>query len=487
MTLTTRLSLFFLGLLALVLAGFSLTLYVLARSYLHGQAEERLQAALDTLVAAAEIGPEGVEWEPAERSLAFRAAAPGEELVWLVRDDRGRVVDRSGPAGSVGFLENAAEQLRQDGRAMRRLDGPGGRWLVGQRWVRPAAGNGPPPAPTPPGGDIKYGGLAITAGSALGPVQHTLRLLAAALAVLSLVIWVAAFAAGRAVCRRALWPVRRMAASARDMGAADLGRRLPVAATGDELEDLSRSFNGLLDRLQESFERQRRFTGDASHQLRTPLAAILGQVEVALRRDRGAEDYREVLAGVQDQAGRLRRIVEALLFLARTDGEARFPGLEAVALETWLGEHLRRWSDHPRAGAIRTEVDPAGPFRAEVHPELLGELVGILVDNACKYSPAGSPVTIRLGRAGERILLSVDDRGFGIAAEDLPHVFEPFFRSADAHRRGLAGSGLGLSIARRLAEALGGTLIASSKVGVGSQFTLSLPERPPAGAPGDDG
>jgi heavy metal sensor kinase len=480
-SLTTRLSLFFLGLLAVVLVGFSLTLYLLARSYLHGQAEERLQAALDTLVAAAEVGPGGVEWEPAERSLAFRAAAPGEQLVWLVRDGRGRVVDRFGSAESEEFLKDAAEQLMREGSATRRFDGQGGRWLVGQRRLRPAAGDVARSAGTPPHGETRYAALTVTAGTPLGPVQHTLRRLAAALVAVSLGVWLLAFLAGRSVCRRALWPVRCMAASARDMGAADLGRRLPVEATGDELEDLSRSFNGLLDRLQESFERQRRFTGDASHQLRTPLAAVLGQIEVALRRERGADEYRAALAGVQAQAARLHRIVEALLFLARADAEARLPGLETVALEEWLAEYLRRWSDVPRAGDLAAEIDPVGPFWVEIQPEMLGELVGILIENAYKYSPPGSPITVHLGREGEKSQLSVQDRGFGIAKADLPHIFEPFFRSADARLRGLAGSGLGLSIAQRLAVALGSTLSVTSKEGVGSRFTLSLRGQPPAG------
>src|SRR5262249_51255839 len=142
---------------------------------------------------------------------------------------------------------------------------------------------------------------------------------------LSLTVWLVALFVGRALCRRALVPVRRMAASAADMDAADLGRRLPAAGTRDELDELSKAFNNLLDRLQESVERQQRFTGDASHQLRTPLTAILGQLEVALRRQRPVEEYEQVLTTVRQKAEHLRRIVESLLFLARADAEARLP------------------------------------------------------------------------------------------------------------------------------------------------------------------
>src|SRR5437763_732045 len=142
----------------------------------------------------------------------------------------------------------------------------------------------------------------------------------------------AAALAGRRLCRRALRPLTGMAAAARAISADDLGRRLPPAGTGDEVDDLGRAFNELLARLQESFERQRRFTGDASHQLRTPLAAMLGQVEVALRRERPPEEYQRVLTLVHKQSAKLREIVEMLLFLSRADAEAKRPQLEALDL-----------------------------------------------------------------------------------------------------------------------------------------------------------
>src|SRR5439155_4762880 len=142
----------------------------------------------------------------------------------------------------------------------------------------------------------------------------------------SLGIWLLALFLGRAMSRRALRPLSSMACSARAMDASDRGQRLPSATAGDELEDLARAFNGLLNRLQEAFERQRRFTGDASHQLRTPLTAMLGQIDVALRRDRQADDYRRTLDLVHGQASHLRKIVEALLFLTRADLDA-VPGI----------------------------------------------------------------------------------------------------------------------------------------------------------------
>ena len=290
---------------------------------------------------------------------------------------------------------------------------------------------------------------------------------------LSLAVWSVATLVGRRLCRRTLAPVARMADSARAIPATNPSERLQVAVTGDELEELGRSFNGLLDRLQEAFERQRRFTGEASHQLRTPLAVLLGQVEVALRRDRPPEEYRRVLDIVAGQAGRLHRIIEMLLFLARADAEADLPGVSSLALRPWLAEYLETWATHARAADIRAEL-PAGDPHALAHAPLLGEVADILLDNAMKYSPPDSPVVVSLRVEGGRILLAVEDAGCGIDPEDLPHVFEPFFRSPRQRGTNTTGVGLGLAIARRIVRAMGGEITAGSTPGRGSRFVVSL-------------
>jgi two-component system, OmpR family, sensor kinase len=471
MRLTNRLTLFFLGLLALVLAGFSTTLYVLTRAYLHGQADERLTAALDTLTAAAEVGPDGVEWEPHQRHFVLGQEDAIDQVRWEVRDDAGHRVDRSRNLAAGVSLAEALPQAAGEARA-RRVRHLGEPWLVARRRVQ----GGPQVAAN------KHAALVMTAGISLAPVQASLRNLAAALGGLSLGVWLLAALAGRAVCGRALVPVARMAVAARAMSAAALDQRLPAPQTGDELEQLGEAFNGLLARLQESFERQRRFTGDASHQLRTPLAAMRGQVEVALRRERSPEEYRHALAVVQKQAGQLHQIVEMLLFLARADAEARLPHVEALDLAGWLDAHVRAWSGHPRSADLRVKCLSAGPVSVEAQAPLLGQLVDNLLDNACKYSEPGTPITLCVqdGRAG--VSLRVEDAGCGIPPEDLPHVFEPFYRSPQAWGRG--GVGLGLAVAQRIAVALGGTLAVQSEVGRGTVFELRLADRkPPQGPP----
>jgi heavy metal sensor kinase len=460
-SLSARLSAFFLAALAVVLLGFSAGLDLLARAYLDRQAGERLASALDTLQAATESDAEGLEWEPREHHVTLGQDATADQVRWAVYDGRGELVGRSANLGPD-------DPLSADGPA------PAG-WQLARRRLE---ATGPRVVPG------RHEALVLTAGLSLAPVQATLSTLAVTLAGLSAVLWLAAALAGRWICRRALVPVTRMAAAARAMDAADLRQRLPSPGTGDELEDLRGAFNDLLGRVEVALRRQRRFTGDASHQLRTPLTAMLGQVEVALRRDRPADDYRRVLEQVHGQAVHLRRIVEALLFLARADADADLPGLEVLDLAAWLPWQLGAWSGHARAADLRTAPVPAGPLCVRAQPLLLGQLLENLVDNAFKYSEPGTPVVVSLGAEAGAVTLAVEDAGDGIAAEDLPHVFEPFYRSAASRRRGRGGVGLGLAMVQRIATAFGGGVTATSEAGRGSRFVLRLPRASEATAAG---
>ena len=470
MTLSTRLSLFFLTSLAVVLAGFSLALYGLARNHLQRQSEQQLAAAMNTLVAAVEIAPEGLVWDRAERRLDLSDATSGGRIAWIIRDNHGQVVDQSADnlAGDFPALDTAKanETAVQENRWRGEL------WRFRQQRIETP---GPPLASAaPPDEEPKHQALSVAAGICLEPMHATLRTLAATLAALSACVWLVALLAGRALSSRAIAPLTAMASAAREMSAADFEQRLSAPGSADELQDLAVAFNGLLDRLQDSYERQRRFTGDASHQLRTPLAGMLGQIEVALRRERPASEYQAVLTTVHEQAQRLRKIVESLLFLARADSEAQLPARERVDLAQWLPAHLREWSQHGRSADILVENGDAGPLPVLAHPPLLGELVNILLDNACKFSPPGTPIVLRLSRDAESIRLRIEDRGLGIDTPELPQLFRPFFRTAAAQQQGISGVGLGLAIARRLAKSHGGTLVVESEAGRGTCFTLSL-------------
>ncbi|MFO0802669.1 MAG: ATP-binding protein [Gemmataceae bacterium] len=464
MTLTNRLTYGSVAALALVLTGFCVAIYWSAHNHLHRRAEERLAAAAQVLVASCEIKPDGVEWESEERNLGFHAGAEG--ICWIVTDADGRLVDESGPPHA---LAEAAARMRTTNQSLKKIRDDTGSRLVLQEIVSGAHGT---PFSPPVGKQRKFPSLVVTVGLSLDPVRSALNELAAILAVFSVGIWLAAATAGRTLCRWALKPVIHMADAASRITATDLSVRLPTPSTRDELSVLGSAFNELLGRVEQTYLRQRNFTAEASHQLRTPIAALLGQVEVALRRNRDAAEYQQTLESVQRQGDRLRRVVESLLFLARSEADAVLPDRESIELSSWLSEHLReRWSSHARYGEIQID---AIPTHASVHQVLLAELVDVLIDNALKYSPAGTSIRVRV-RSEVGVELTVEDQGPGIATGDLGRLFDPFVRAESARLQGVEGTGLGLAVARRIAEAHGGTLEAMNIPGAGSRFMLWLP------------
>lgn len=468
MTLTNRLTLFFLTALGLVLVAFSGTTYVLARTHLMRQLNDRATATLDTLVAAAEVEDDGLEWEPKDRRIQLRG--DDEPPVWSVYDQNGqRLGGSDDPARPLdGYADPGpdAEQSRVN------VTWDGDHWRVVRRTLRH-----PRPETVRTTQDRpRYRTLIFVTAWPVAPVYSLLRTLAWCLGGVSMALWLLAAVGGRWVCRRALVPVSRMTEAAKGITADDLGERLPVPAARDELRDLATRFNELLARLQDSFERQRRFTGEASHQLRTPLTAMLGQMEVALRRERDSDEYRRVLTSAVAQAGRLRGIVESLLFLARADADARHPDLEPVDLAPWLHDHLSEvWSGHPRFADLGVEVPPGEPVAVYALPALLGQAVDNLLDNAFKYSAPGSPVSVVIARQEDGIVFAVEDRGPGIATEDAGRVFEPFFRSEAVRRAGIGGVGLGLAIAARIVTAFGGRIAVESRPGGGSRLLVRFP------------
>ncbi|HQZ67906.1 MAG TPA: ATP-binding protein [Planctomycetaceae bacterium] len=469
MTLTSRLLVFSLSMLAFVLISFSSALYFLADRYLHQQSQERLETVLNTIGAAIETDSEGVEWEPMDHQQSLDFSTFNDHVAWFVTDSRGQIVARSNGSATDAFHKatNSSQQSKEADRESRRwIVGP---WEAGQEWIRSDEQKTE--------ADVKhYQALSITAGVSVLPMRATLRRLAYTLAGLFAAVLLMAFFVGRSVCRQALLPVQSMAVAAGEIDADDLTQRLPSLKSRDELDELTRSFNHMLDRLQLSFERQRRFTGDASHQLRTPLTAILGQVEVALRRDRSGEEYKQVLETVQKRTTHLSRMVESLLFLARANAEAQIPSLERLDLAVWLPQHLDKWSEHPRFREISQQITSSNPLTIYAQSALLGELLDILIDNACKYSEPGTSITIQADESESSVCVKVKDHGCGLDDDELASLFEPFFRSAETRRRGIDGIGLGLSIAKRLAEVIGGHLTVEGQKQHGSCFTLTFPK-----------
>ena len=471
MSLVTRVSVAFLVALALALGGFSACLYYLAGLRLRLALDQELEATLDRFPDRPEVETGRVTWAIYDEVGRRMESAPGT----------GRPMILDGRDLGPLAVDVATTFVGSDGLRWRILARPIG---GGRRHGGPPGPHGGEHRPKPQGHDEHKGAepgrerpsRVLAAWASIEPVEAEIRWLAAILPLISLGLWALTAVVGRHFARRALAPLALMAESARAMPFDD--GRLPSPGTRDELEDFARSFNGLLDRLYVALERQKQFTGQASHQLRTPLAALIAAIDVARRRPRTVEEHERVLDRVHDDATRLWRVVEALLFLARADAEAELPDLERLDLAAWTVDHLRGWSGHERAADLHVEGCNGDAPWTRVHRPLLGQLLDNLLENACKYSAPGTPIIVRAWSEPGAVALSVEDRGCGIPASDLPRVFEPFYRTESARRLGHAGVGLGLAIARRIAATHDGTIIAESEPGRRSRFVVRLPRAP---------
>ena len=295
-----------------------------------------------------------------------------------------------------------------------------------------------------------------------------------------------ASAGGYFLARKSLAPVAAMSAQAGRIGASNLHERLAVKNEKDELGHLAQSFNHLLDRLDQSFERQRCFMADASHELRTPVAILRGEAEVALSRPaRSPEEYRDSLTILHNEAQRLTHIVEDLFTLTRADaGQYPLaPGnfyLEELLLDC---AHSVRTLALARNIAMVTDTPPELPIVGD--EPLLRRMVLNLLDNAIKHTPIGGRVILACQRSVGDYVVSITDSGTGIPVDLQPRIFERFFRVDKSRSRGEkdgGGAGLGLSIARWIAEAHHGRLELTRSDSTGSTFTAYLPATPPLSA-----
>lgn len=481
MTLTTRILAFSLGILVLVLIGFSATLYCMTRTELQRQIDDRLNATLNLLTVEADVMDDGVEWEPQGDKLTFANEPNGTALLWIVRTDADKVVEasREFPSNLRNSLLASAVESSVTRMTLRTVLVDDHRWRIAQRRLAAAnARDATEPTSREPA-------LTLTVATTLEPAAAALQKSAAWLIGLSLGFWLAAALSGRALCRRALLPVRRMAEAARAMQPEDREERLPDPATRDELQDLAVAFNDLLGRLHDSLERQRRFAGDASHQLRTPLAIMLGQIEVARRHDRSAEEYRQTLSAVHSQAVRLREIVEMLLFLARADSETKLSQLERIDLTAWLTEHLRSRAEAFPESELHLDLLPPGQAAVSAQTPLLGQMFDNLLDNARKYRDAATPITVRSCLDGDAVSVAIENVGDGIPPDEVPRLFTPFFRSSVTRRSGISGFGLGLTIAQRIARAFGGDICYESLPSRVTRFVVRLPMQTTVAAPAE--
>ena len=275
--------------------------------------------------------------------------------------------------------------------------------------------------------------------------------------------------------RKALKPVAALAAEARRINDRNLDIRLPEPSAKDEISDLSRTLNQMLERIDRAFASVRTFTGNASHELRTPISLMRTEIEVALYRPRDSQEYRAILSRLHEETLRMTNLVENLLSLARADGGAETIALVSIPVDDLFQKVVGNWNDAMKRAMLDFNVEIKGEDLALLGDRhLLPRLLSILLENACKYTPPGGSVKLCAAVVGSRIVISVVDSGIGIDPGQKPRIFDRFYRATNAGNHAPAGSGLGLALAKWIADRHGTELIVESEPGRGSCFSVSL-------------
>jgi signal transduction histidine kinase len=387
-----------------------------------------------------------------------------------VRPGSGGAFDLELPADAIAFFQQAGTSAyyavwspdgtpvdRSDPRIGRGVPMPGARTHRGYREVVQAAD-----------------GFTILIGRNIDDLRGELWSLAttmgaAGAGALGLAVLCAWIVAGRALA-----PVQRIGETAQRMARGELTARIPVEQTESELGQLASALNLAFDRLHETIDRQRRLTADASHELRTPVAMLSAEVEWALMRARSAGEYREALDTCSRVAARMRALVDGLLTLARTDREALPLRRDLVRLDEIVEDAAAALAPVARDRQITISADTA-EVRVRGDADRLAQLFANLVYNAVAYNVPGGQVRIEVSADGGDVVARITDTGIGIDGDDLPRVFDRFYRGRDARTRQPGGAGLGLAVAKSVTEAHGGTIACRSACGAGTEMTVRLP------------
>ena len=441
-----------------------------------------LALGLSLLLLLREALLSGVEDTVRSRAVAAARALESEEdplsddveqltadgVFLIVRDARGRVLDQT---TSFSTYEETSDDVWKRARASGNPAGGTAELTSEDSDYVYAVPVSPPAGPA----------RVVEAGKSYDSVEDALEAFTTVLVVGGLLAFLLSVGGAYLLARAALSPVEAVVSSAREMTEGDLSRRLPVSHPKDEIGRLTTTINALLARLEAAFarreqalSRQRRFAADASHELRTPLTSISGYAQML--EEWGLQDpqtAREGVAAIRQESERMRRLVEGLLALTRGDEGAplkiEYHDLAAVAEEaaqTAAGEKMA------------VEYLPAKQLvNASFDRDRIRQVASILLDNAVKYTEEAGKVTVRVRETNGWAELEVSDTGVGIPEDQLPLIFERFYRADPSRTAG--GAGLGLSIARQISEAHGGTIKVESTPGEGSTFTLLLPKKLP--------
>ena len=310
--------------------------------------------------------------------------------------------------------------------------------------------------------------------------NSTLRSLAALLVGIVIFATGVTFVGGGWLAERAIRPVNEIIDQAEEIEAGTLERRIGARPFAHEYQRLVQVLNTMLARLDGAFEAQRRFTADASHELRSPLTALKGELEVARRRERSPEEYRRVIDSALEEVERLHHTAEDLLTLARSDAGVLDLRLRREDLAERARRIVERLGGAARSAGVALDIETTGDTIARVDPDQVDRLIRNLVENAIKFTPAGGRVNLRIASEDARAAIEVADTGPGIPPEELERIFRRFHRVDESRTpaRDGSGSGLGLAIARTIVELHGGDIAAYNRPGGGALLRARLPVEP---------
>ncbi|MGB9152449.1 MAG: heavy metal sensor histidine kinase [Alphaproteobacteria bacterium] len=312
-------------------------------------------------------------------------------------------------------------------------------------------------------------------GGSTAPIGTALHKLIVTLLIGLPVIVLIAAAVGSVLVRRALQPVEAMRATAEQISFSNLRQRLPITATDDAIEQLSKTLNQMLERLDQAYQQASRFSADASHEIRTPLAIVRSELETIVQEQEISDALRERIGSILEEIERLSNIVEGLFSLARLDaGEGKVEN-DVVDLAELTRSTLEQMHLLAEERSLSVIVSAAHPVFVRGDAARLKQVVVNLLDNAIKYTMPGGTISIVVGEMDLNAILTVNDNGIGISSDALPHIFERFYRADKVRSSASQGAGLGLSIVYSICQAHGGTIRAMSQEGVGTTLLVKLP------------
>lgn len=452
-----RLTLWSGGLLAVALALLCATLYFSLRHELYRSLDDLLEHQMALTLSSVTIS-QGV---PRLNTSAVHNPSEGEQFL-ILTDRTGKVSANTGESSTDAPIDRAGLSAALSGQT--KLD-----WInSGDGRIRNLS------QPVIAGGQV-VGALQL--GVYATNVSDTLASLRLIMLIAGPLVLLVTSGGGLWLARQALSPVDRLTRLAAAISEEDLSRRLTEAFPHDEIGRLAGTFNAMLDRLEGAFHRQRQFTADAAHELRTPLALMQSQIEVALAQPRDADEDQAVLESITGDLERVARIAGTLLTLARGDTGKLTVTREDVDLPELLTLVADQYAARSSEDGIILTVK-ARPARLLGDEDLLIQLFVNLLENAFRYTERGHRITLGSDTMGGITRIWVADEGCGIAPEHLPHLFERFYRADPARGRNQGGAGLGLSICKLIVEAHDGTIEISSKPGTGTVVLVSFPGKP---------